>query len=345
MQFADIKNDLAFRKIFGNENRTESLVSFLNAVLEFEDRQKIVSVKLLNPYQLPNLSRGKTIILDIRATDQLGRSYLVEMQVAETDGFDKRVLFYFSKSYSDQIERGEFYKDLKPVIFVGILDFVFTKNPHFISRNQVRDVETNERTLHDVEFNFIELPKFNKEPEELENLTDKWIYFLKNAENLDMIPEDVDDEGLKTAYQQANKHTWTKKELAEYDYLYMREADERGRYELVVKRSEKLLAEAQKEINESRQKVAEERQKAEEERQKAEEERQKAEEERQKAEEERQKAEEEKKRAEKAEKREQNRSQEVARNAIAAGLENALISQITGLTFNEIDALREELKS
>jgi hypothetical protein len=29
MQFADIKNDIAFRKIFGNENKKEILISFL----------------------------------------------------------------------------------------------------------------------------------------------------------------------------------------------------------------------------------------------------------------------------------------------------------------------------
>ena len=31
MKFVDIKNDVAFRKIFGNENRKEVLVSFLNS--------------------------------------------------------------------------------------------------------------------------------------------------------------------------------------------------------------------------------------------------------------------------------------------------------------------------
>ncbi|MFN7832923.1 MAG: transposase, partial [Bacteroidota bacterium] len=33
MQFADVKNDIAFRKIFGNEQNTAPLISFLNASL------------------------------------------------------------------------------------------------------------------------------------------------------------------------------------------------------------------------------------------------------------------------------------------------------------------------
>ena len=38
---------------------------------------------------------------------------------------------------------------------------------------------------------------------------DKWIYFIKEAENLDVIPENVDDEGLKEAYSDAARNTWS----------------------------------------------------------------------------------------------------------------------------------------
>jgi len=239
MEFADVKNDIAFRKIFGNDNRKETLISFLNAVLAFKGKQKIVEVKIMNPYQLPKLRGGKVSIIDVKATDQAGRNYIVEMQVGELDGFAKRVLFYFSKSYSEQIKRGDFYRQLKPVIFIGILDYAFSDNPKYISRHRILDVETHEHLLQDVEFNFVELPKFNKELNELETLTEKWIYFIKNAENLAIIPENVDDEGLKSAYQEANKHTWTAEELAAYDYAFMREEDERAKLAAAINQAEK----------------------------------------------------------------------------------------------------------
>ncbi len=70
MKFEDIKNDIAFRKIFGNENRKEVLISFLNAVLLLNDNKKIVDVDILTPYQLPDLKGGKGTILDLRARDQ-----------------------------------------------------------------------------------------------------------------------------------------------------------------------------------------------------------------------------------------------------------------------------------
>jgi hypothetical protein len=70
MQFADVKNDIAFRKIFGNETKTEILISFLNAVLKPEGTKQIVWVEILNPYQLPRIADFKTTILDVRAKDQ-----------------------------------------------------------------------------------------------------------------------------------------------------------------------------------------------------------------------------------------------------------------------------------
>lgn len=243
MQFADVKNDIAFRKIFGNENRKETLISFLNAVLDFHDDQSITEVTILNPYQLPKLKGGKVTIIDVKATDQAGRTYIVEMQVGDIDGFEKRVLYYSSKSYVDQIKRADFYRKLRPVIFIGILDFEQTENKNYISRSQVRDIETGERTIKDIEFTFIELPKFTLKPHELNTLTEKWVYFIKNAENLVVIPENINDAGLKSAYEEANVQTWTQDELDAYEYAFMREEDEKarldqakkdGKYELVV---------------------------------------------------------------------------------------------------------------
>jgi len=157
MKFADVTNDIAFRKIFGNENKKISLISFLNAVLEFPNHIKVASVEISNPYQLPKLSGGKTTIVDVKATDQNGNTFLVEMQVAEADFFHKRILYYTSHSYVSQISEGKEYKKLKPAYFIGILEFDIGSNPNYFSRHQVRDIETGEHIIQDIEFNFIEL--------------------------------------------------------------------------------------------------------------------------------------------------------------------------------------------
>jgi predicted transposase/invertase (TIGR01784 family) len=231
MTFVDIKNDIAFRKIFGNENKKIILISFLNAVLHLEGTKRIKSITIANPFQLPILPNMKTSIIDVKATDFRGNTFIIEMQVADILGMDKRLLYYTSKEYSQQIVSGEKYTDLNPVIFIGIFDFNFTKGTGYFSHHAICNVKTQERLIKDMDFYFIELPKFLIAPKDLNNVIDKWIYFIKEAENMDVIPDNLDDEGLREAYLDANKNTWTKAELNAYDYAAMREQDERGRME------------------------------------------------------------------------------------------------------------------
>ena len=191
MKFVDVTNDIAFRKIFGNENKKVSLISFLNAVINFPNNNKVVEVDILNPYQLAKLSEGKSTIVDVKAKDKNGNTFIIEMQIAESEHFHKRILYYTSQSYTAQIAKGKDYSKLSPAYFIGILEFEVSKNPNYISCNKVLDVETNEQIIRDIEFNFIELPKFNKKTDELETSIDQWTYFIKNAENLDEIPKNV----------------------------------------------------------------------------------------------------------------------------------------------------------
>ena len=163
MQFADIKNDIAFRKIFGNEQKSAPLISFLNASLELEGVHQVVSVSIANPYQFPRIAGEKATILDVRATDQTGRKFVVEMQVADKTGFDKRVQYYISRDYSMQIDAGENYPILNPAFFIGILDFPFGTDTDYHTRHLILNKATSEHLLKDIQFSFIELPKFTKE--------------------------------------------------------------------------------------------------------------------------------------------------------------------------------------
>ena len=238
MQFADIKNDVAFRKIFGNEQKTAPLISFLNASLALEGDHRVVSVSIANPYQFPRIAGEKATILDVRATDQSGRKFVVEMQVADKIGFDKRVQYYISRDYSMQIDKGEDYPLLHPAYFIGILDFPFGTNTEYHTRHLIMNKVTQEHLLKDIQFSFIELPKFKKEEYELETAIDKWTFFIKNSENLHLIPDFAnEDEGLRTAFIEADKYQWSKEELKAYDNVTIKEQDERGEKELVAQRA------------------------------------------------------------------------------------------------------------
>jgi predicted transposase/invertase (TIGR01784 family) len=238
MVFADVKNDVAFRKIFGNEQKTAPLISFLNASLEFEGDRRVVSVSLVNPYQFPRIAGENATVLDVRATDHPGRKFVVEMQVADKTGFDKRVQYYISRDYSMQIEQGEDYKLLHPAYFIGILDFPFGADNEYHTRHLILNQATSEHLLKDIQFSFIELPKFTKEIHELETPIDKWTFFIKHSEELHVIPGFAnEDEGLKTAFMEADKFQWDKEELIAYDNVLIKRQDERGEREFAVNKA------------------------------------------------------------------------------------------------------------
>jgi predicted transposase/invertase (TIGR01784 family) len=248
MTFVDVTNDIAFRKIFGNANRKISLISFLNAVIDLPIEEQIIDVEIVNPYQLGILSDSKSTIVDVKAIDKKGDIFIVEMQIAEFDFFNKRILYYTSQSYVAQLNKGVEYNKLRPVYFIGILEFNIGKNPSYFSRHKVLDVETKEQVIQDVSFNFIELTKFNKTIDQLESSIDQWTYFIKNAENLLVMPDNIKDEGLKEAYNEANKQNWTNAELDDYLRASIKERDEIGRIEF-AERKAALAASKKTQIN------------------------------------------------------------------------------------------------
>lgn len=236
MQFVNPKNDVAFKKIFGNDQHKEVLIGFLNAVLDLRGPKAIQQVQILNPYQAPKLEFLKYTLLDVKATDSRGIHFIVEMQVENISGIRQRFQYYAARSYSNQLQRGEDYPRLNQVIFIGILNFVEFSNSHYLSRHLLMNCETQVQELQDLEFNFLELPKFTKEAHQLHTHLDKWVFFLKHASDLDVIPSHADTVALQTAYDIANRFQWTPQELEVYEYWGMKAQDERGKQELALQK-------------------------------------------------------------------------------------------------------------
>lgn len=177
MNFADPKSDIAFKKVFGNENKKEILICFLNAVLDLHDDRLIAEIEILNPYQAPKISLLKETNLDVRAKTRAGVTFIVEMQVEKQDFFAKRALYYASKAYVAQIEKADQYPKLNQVIFVGILDFSLFSTEEYLSTHLLLDKKSYEQAIKDLELNFIELPKFTKDEHELSTIIENGCIF------------------------------------------------------------------------------------------------------------------------------------------------------------------------
>ena len=228
MKFLDVKTDFAFKKVFGSTDSKDILISFLNSVIEFDNKQKITDLTIVDPYSIPLLKGMKDTYVDVKAELSDKSRVIIEMQVLNHEGFEKRILYNAAKNYSIQLKKGDAYHLLNPVIALTITDFIlFDNSPELINNFKLLEKKQFIEYSDDIELIFIELPKFIKTEEELETIQDKWIYFIKNAGDLNYIPDNLEQE-LEKAFNVANEAGLSEEELElqhkKKDWIYIQKS-------------------------------------------------------------------------------------------------------------------------
>ncbi|WP_377475419.1 MAG: Rpn family recombination-promoting nuclease/putative transposase [Microcoleus anatoxicus] len=189
MKFINPKTDYAFKKIFGSDQSQDILISFLNAIV-YQGETFITSLEIIDSYAPGRISGLKTTYFDVKAQLNNGENVLIEMQALNVPAFGKRILYNTAKMYVNQLKLGEVYPELRAAIGVAVTDFImFQEHSKVISQFTLKEDELLLNYQHSpLKLVFVELPKFNKTLEELTNVTDKWLYFLRKAPDLEVIP-------------------------------------------------------------------------------------------------------------------------------------------------------------
>ena len=228
--FINPKTDYAFKKIFGSSESKDILISFLNATI-YEGNSIIEDLEIINPNLPPRIVGLKDTYLDVKAKLKDGKLVIVEVQVLNVPSFGKRVLYNAANTYAFQLQAGEGYRMLKPVIALTITDFeMFENSDRLISRFVYKEESTHLKYRdNDIELVFVELPKFQKKQHQLETLTDKWIYFIKYARSLTSVPETIDNiPEIHRAFEIANEANLTREELEDLERREMFIYDQQG---------------------------------------------------------------------------------------------------------------------
>ena len=233
--FADPKTDFVFKRIFGAKDHKRLLIELLNAFLELDEEHRIVDLEYLTPEQHVPIDELKLSLVDVKCFDTSGRHYVVEMQVLNVEGFEKSVVYNTSKAYVTQLRSGEDYPRLDDVVGVTICDFVLWPEPPqqngpqvpMLSRWRMQEQHSGARALSQVQYVFLELPKYQggEEPQEV---ADRWAYFFREAENLDVVPPALASSPFLEALEVARIANFTAGELEIYDQAKIAEQDARG---------------------------------------------------------------------------------------------------------------------
>ena len=213
MKFLDMKTDFAFKKVFGSADSVPRLISFLNSILYKDQIVKIDTLEIVDPYNIPMLKGMKDTFVDVKAVLSNKTKVIIEMQVLSHEGFEKRVLYSAAKNYSVQLDKGDDYSLLNPVIALTIVDFImFDDIDGYLSKFKLIEKDKFVKYSDDFELIFVELPKFEKSIEELNGIEDEWIWFVKKSGSMEYVPKNLNKE-IKTAFDVSNEANMSKDEL------------------------------------------------------------------------------------------------------------------------------------
>ena len=190
------KIDIVFQSLFNKKNE-EITKSFIEALLD----EKVNSIEINDTKELTrDKPMNKLGILDLELDINNKEKVDVEVQLLKNDEFIHRLLYYWSRLYSKQMQRGEEYTKAKRVVIIAIVDFEIdiTKELRRMETIwNIREKEKTEKVLTDLlEIRIINLRRVREAyQEDKENKKNQWVMFLEdpNSKEVKEIMEKNED--------------------------------------------------------------------------------------------------------------------------------------------------------
>ena len=156
-------------------------------------------------------------ILDVLVELEDGVKMNMEMQVPYFEYWANRVLFYVSKIYTGQIQKGDDYDKLQKCIHVSILDFIhFPQDQRCYRKITLCDVETGEQYTDLMELHVLELKKLPPEDQNEDGVI-RWMRFLGGKSRKEFEDMAEKDEYIKEAYEDLKKLSLDEQKRLEYE--------------------------------------------------------------------------------------------------------------------------------
>ena len=152
-------NDHVFKRVFGKHLRV--LAGFLSAVLEMP--VDAADIRVLDPNFRAERDDDKLGVLDVKVETRNGLID-VEVQVQPHLHLKKRLLYYTSRMFVEQIDKGQNYGKLTRAVSIMIVDFELVKTDSaFHHRYRLYDQKNKLEYSDALEINVLEIPKVQKD--------------------------------------------------------------------------------------------------------------------------------------------------------------------------------------
>jgi predicted transposase/invertase (TIGR01784 family) len=196
----DPRIDCVFKSLLGNESNRNLLVHFINATLASELVAPITQVEILNPYNEKEHLDDKLSIVDVKAKDEHGRIYQIEIQLLFFTNLPARMLYTWADVYSQQLQSGDKYHELNPTYSIWLLgENAIKHDDQYIHRYKFRD-EAGIPLIEHGGIWLFELEKFNAQV--IDNEQARWLRFFKEGKQLNdenNLPDWMNTQEMKQA--------------------------------------------------------------------------------------------------------------------------------------------------
>jgi len=212
--------DFGFKKIFGEEPNKDLLIDFLNELLKGEEAP-ITSLTYMKTEQLGDTEPDRKAIFDLYCENEKGEKFIVELQKSKQNFFKDRALYYATFPIREQARKADWNFQLKSIYTIAILDFVFDDDKDQPEKYRydikLSDIESHKVFYDKLTFIYLEMPKFNKSIEQLENRFDQWLYVIKNLHRIDNIPHPLREKIFTRLFEAAEIAKFSPQQMQLYE--------------------------------------------------------------------------------------------------------------------------------
>ena len=241
-RYLDISRDRVFKNVFGKRANKDLLIALLNLVLDGID---IVDLEYLSgEFQGFDIGSRQSR-MDLRVKTIAGTEVIVEVQVRDQHDFKDRAVYYAALPILEDVEAGKGRYVLRDRIIVSFLHFQLehSEDAHWAdecrSVYSLREKVTGEKLSDAINLVFVELSRFKKPLESLDNDLERFYFCLQHMGELPEIPDGMaGSELMRRLFDVTEVESLPKEEKRKY-YSYMTtERDIRNQIDFAVEQGE-----------------------------------------------------------------------------------------------------------
>ena len=178
-----LRNDYAFKRVFGTEENKDVLQDFLECILDIPP-ENIADLELLDKEFHKDSISDKTGVLDVKLRLKNNTIIDIEIQNRWNSEFVQRTIFYWAKMYTENLKASEVYTKLPKCITINIVGEGFDLNSLIHSEYNVVEKHINDRLSDELEIHFLNLAKVKEQDENTESDEKKkklynWLKFIE----------------------------------------------------------------------------------------------------------------------------------------------------------------------